>query len=407
MVEGGGLESRCSACATPGSNPGLSAILLRAFPGVIWPEFEPPEASITRLAASGFTVEPVAVENLRVRRRVQIRVGLRTRNMARKLLKGCGIFVLLAAFLCCAGMAWIFHAHKPHFPWPSPRSTIDEATWKKAAAEPAKTETRLKVLTWNVQFLPAFLAAFSEHLQKLQSERAPWIAEYLNGLDYDVICFQEAFDNKAVAALIDGLKQKYPYVVFPQYASQWRALSNGVLFMSRAPIRYVDHVTYPGLSRIEWWTSKGCCLIEGIKDGIRFQMAGTHFPTGRQSGKDASVAAICSRILPHREAGVAFIALGDFNTRKGSPEYEELLKALNVRDFPIDDPRPFTSDPENTWKKGRARGPSLIDHVLLDPNGSGTEFARRFVQRATHEYQGAKMDLSDHYGLAAEIVLKP
>jgi endonuclease/exonuclease/phosphatase family metal-dependent hydrolase len=327
--------------------------------------------------------------------------------MLKRILLRSAKVLLLCLVIACVGMAWVFHVHERHFPWPDPTSSISEAEWQRAATELAKPETQLKVLTWNIQMLPALLGPFSASLRKLQYVRAPWIVEYLNGQDCDVICLQEVFDQKAFGILKQGLQQKYPYMVFPQYASPFRALSNGVLFVSRVPIRYVDYAAYPGLRRIEWWTSKGCTLIEGVKDGLHFQMAGTHFPTGRQTGKDAAVAAIHDRLLPERKSHVPFIALGDFNTNKGSPEYDRLLSALEVHDGTIDDPRPYTNDPDNTWKRGEGKTLKLIDHVLLNPNGTETAFVSLHVQRARHEYMGAPLDLSDHFGLASVIILKP
>ena len=137
----------------------------------------------------------------------------------KRLLLGCGKVLLVCLLLVCVCVGWTFHVHKRMFPLAPPRSSIDETAWKQAAVAPAKPETKLKVLTWNIQMLPTFLAPFSKDLQKLQHVRAPWIVDYLNGQDYDVICFQEAFDQKALAILEKGLRQKYPYMVFPQYAS--------------------------------------------------------------------------------------------------------------------------------------------------------------------------------------------
>ncbi len=328
--------------------------------------------------------------------------------MKKRLMLGCGAVALACLLVASAALAFVFHSVRRECPWSS-APALDEMTWTRLTASSASPhEVKLTVLTWNIQMLPALLDRFSSDLRKKQNERAPWIVDYLNAQDYDVICFQEVFDQNALAVLKEGLKGKYPYAVDPQYASPWRALGNGVLFVSRAPIRYVNHVTYPGLERVEWWTSKGCCLIEGVKDGFRFQMAGTHFPTGKQRIKDAALAAIHDRLLPLCKDRVPLIVLGDFNTRKGSSEYETLLKTLEVQDSSIDDLRPYTSDSINSWKSGKTgRGPALIDHVLLDAHGTATVFDRASIQRATHEYQGAPMDLSDHYGLVAEILLRP
>jgi hypothetical protein len=44
--------------------------------------------------------------------------------------------------------------------------------------------------------------------------------------------------------------------------------------------------------------------------------------------------------------------------------------------------------------------------VLLNPRGTGTAIVRQTIQRVRKEYEGKSIDLSDHYGLVAEILLK-
>ncbi|HNR30311.1 MAG TPA: alpha/beta fold hydrolase [Candidatus Hydrogenedentes bacterium] len=284
-------------------------------------------------------------------------------------------------------------------------AAVDPLPAKAETAPPP--ETVLKVLTWNIQMLPATFGAIDPRLDKMQAIRAPWIIEYLNQSDYDVLCLQEVLDTAILDQLEAGLKTVFPHVVPPQYAADGRAFSNGVLFMSRVPIRYVAHVVFEDLSRIEMFTSKGCCLVEGEKDGIPFLLAGTHFPTGKQAIKDKAVTAIAERLLgPHRREGVPVILAGDFNTAKGSQEYGELLRITETTDFPVDDPRPYSSDSRNSWKTDKPRKLSLIDHVLLDPRGTATAFSRIAIQRPTREYEGRTIDLADHYGVIGEFVLR-
>lgn len=271
-------------------------------------------------------------------------------------------------------------------------------------AEPASDAVTLKVLTWNIQMLPTVLDALDKRLDKMQAERAPWIIEFLNQCDYDIVCLQEVLDPAIQKQLEEGLKAAYPYEVPPQYAADGRAFSNGVLFMSRVPIKYVAHVVFDDLTRIEIFTSKGCCLIEGEKDGYAFQLGGTHFPTGKQVTKDKAVVSIAEELLqPNRRDGIPLILAGDFNTSKGSPEYDELLKLTGTADFSIDDPRPYSSDSQNSWKTDKPRKLNLIDHILLDPCGTATAFSRITIQRARREHEGKTIDLADHYGVAAEI----
>ena len=60
----------------------------------------------------------------------------------------------------------------------------------RVAADPAGAKAHLKILTWNIQMLPTAFDRFSESLQREQKLRAPWIIEYLNGQDYDIVVLQ-------------------------------------------------------------------------------------------------------------------------------------------------------------------------------------------------------------------------
>ncbi|MCX5757566.1 MAG: hypothetical protein NTU83_03485, partial [Candidatus Hydrogenedentes bacterium] len=124
--------------------------------------------------------------------------------MKKRLMLGCGGVALSCLLAAGVALAWVFHSVRRECPW-SPVPTFDEKTWARLATPPLSApkprETKLKVLTWNIQMLPTLFDRFSRDLRKMQHERAPWIVDYLNAQDYDVICFQEAFDQKALAVL--------------------------------------------------------------------------------------------------------------------------------------------------------------------------------------------------------------
>lgn len=276
------------------------------------------------------------------------------------------------------------------------------------AAVTARAEggTRLKLLTWNIQMLPSLFGGRIEKLDKMQHLRAGWIVEYLKQQDYDVVCLQEAFDPRCVKILVDGLKDTYPHIVVPRYGGHFWQQSSGVMFLARVPIRHVAHVVYPTGERIERFAAKGATLIEGSKDGVVFQIAGTHFQTGKERFKrqDAQTAAR-DLLQPNRRDRVPQFFVGDFNIRKDTPEYEVLMRETGMVEFPIDDPRPYTSDATNSWKRGTQKQ-SQIDHVLLDARGTKTTVTRQQIQRARREHRGDTIDLADHYGVIAEVTVE-
>ncbi|HPO12421.1 MAG TPA: endonuclease/exonuclease/phosphatase family protein [Candidatus Hydrogenedentes bacterium] len=278
---------------------------------------------------------------------------------------------------------------------------------KQASAQTVtKPQTNLNILTWNVQMLPAMFGTWIAKLDKMQHLRAAWIADYLKQQEYDVVCLQEAFDPKCVKQLVDGLAEAYPYVVLPRYGGYRWQQSNGVLFLSRVPIKHIAHIVFPRGAGIERFAAKGCTLVEGVKDGLAFQIAGTHFQTGKDRFREADSKVAAQDILKkYQRSKVPQFFVGDFNIKKGTPLYARLLQDSGMKDFPIDDPRPYTSDSKNSWKQGKKKL-AHIDHILLNPEGTETTITVQHIQRAKRDYNGKTIDLSDHYGVIAESLLK-
>ena len=271
-----------------------------------------------------------------------------------------------------------------------------------APAPDAASEATL--LTWNIQMLPARLGCIVEPLNRMQHERAPEIVNYLNGQNYDLLCLQEVFDKTSTRILLEGLRREYPYAVLPQ-RRPWRTQTNGVLFMSRFPIRLAGYVPFDELKGVEHYVSKGCTLVECVKDGVRFQIGGTHFPTGKSAYKHAASRKTGENLLiPLARPQVPQFLMGDMNVASGTEDFDILLKATRMSQWPVNDPRPFTTEPENTW---RGRGKTAqIDHVLLNPNGTGTAVTNQVIQRAKADFGGKSLDLADHYGVAARVLIK-
>src|SRR3954470_7913267 len=65
---------------------------------------------------------------------------------------------------------------------------------------------KIKVLSWNIYMLPGVFG--SDNVR-----RAEAIGRVLSSGDYDVIVFQEAFDQKARRVISRLLKDAYPYEV--------------------------------------------------------------------------------------------------------------------------------------------------------------------------------------------------
>jgi len=271
-----------------------------------------------------------------------------------------------------------------------------------ADADPAP----LKVLTWNIQMLPTFPSVAA--LNKGQAMRAPWIIDYLNASDYSIVCLQEVIDPKMTALLKEGLKKTFPYVVSADAKGGFSGTSGGILFASRIPIKYVDHIVYKNVKGVDALAEKGCVLVSGEHDGVPFQIAGTHLQAGFNEVKDKQIPEIAGILQKHKQEGTPQFLVGDMNIDTADKDrYALLLKTTETGDFPLDDPSPYTVDSENSWKEGkRKKGGGRIDHVLLNPRGTKSTITRQTVQRARREHEGKTIDLADHYGVVAEVTLE-
>ncbi len=275
------------------------------------------------------------------------------------------------------------------------------------AAELAKDGVPVRMLTWNIQMLPTIVDAYSASLRKMQYERLPWIIEYLSRADYDVVCLQEVLDPIITPKLIEALEQTYTYIVEPQ-KEPGNMLSSGVMFAAKFPITLVAFACFSQAASEDALASKGCTLVEGEIDGVRFQMAGTHLQAGHQEVRSAQYVEMGERILrPNRHEGVPQFLMGDFNTgRNETDRYAELLKATDMSDAPVDDPRPYSDDSSNSWNPGH-QGDDLIDHVLFNTCGTGSTIKCLKIQRPRHTMDdGRVIDLADHYGVIGDAVVK-
>ncbi|MDQ1256161.1 MAG: hypothetical protein QG656_757 [Candidatus Hydrogenedentes bacterium] len=279
-----------------------------------------------------------------------------------------------------------------------------------AQAEPASPvkQPNLKLLTWNIQMLPTTFDRFSRSLQKKQALRAPWVIEYLNDQDYDIVVLQEVIDPAVTEKIKEGLAKTYPYIVAQKSVKGIAGASGGILFASRIPIKYVTHIVFENVAGVDALAEKGCTLVEGEKDGVRFQVGGTHLQAGHQDEKDKEYVELGEGIVkPFKKEGIPQILMGDFNTGpEDTDKFSLLLGATEMQSFPLDDPSPYTCDGKNSWNHPGKRG-DRPDHVFLNPRGTGTTIVRQTIQRARKEYEGKTIDLADHYGVVAEVLLTP
>ncbi len=176
----------------------------------------------------------------------------------------------------------------------------------------------------------------SEDLQKKQAVRAPWIIEYLDKQDYDIIALEEIIDRKITEDLKAGLKTRYPHIVAPPSKSGISGTSGGILLASRIPLKYVAHIVYKNVAGVDRLAEKGCLMAEAERDGVRFQIAATHLQAGHNEMKEKQIPEIWEGILkPNMQPGVPQFLVGDMNVASDvddeRPRWRMLLATTHMR----------------------------------------------------------------------------
>lgn len=257
--------------------------------------------------------------------------------------------------------------------------------------------------------LPNAFGLFSSALRKKQHIRAPWIIAHCVEASYDVIVFQEVFDVDIKRKLKKGLKEAYPYQVDTR-TTKGRLTSNGIFIVSRLPMKYVDHVIYEKGAHEDAWAAKGCTLVEVEKEGMQFQVAGTHLQSGSSDAAEKYRALqyqdIRNLLDKHAKESLPVLVVGDMNTRKSnSPKYTQMIETIGVKDFPLNEVKPYTIDGENSWNK-HEKGIQL-DYVFLQARATQTSIEKQNILRLKENHKGKMIDLADHYGIIAKIKLLP
>lgn len=266
-------------------------------------------------------------------------------------------------------------------------------------------ETEAILVSWNIQMLPNGPTVFSKSLQKKQRIRLPWIVEHCNDADYDIIVFQEVFDIEIKRKLKRQLKKVYPYHISTK-TKFGRLTSNGILIASKFPIKYVDHVIYKKSVTKDAWAAKGCTLIEAERNGVVFQVAGTHLQSGNSEDavahRHSQYAEINTLLESNKKENTPVLVVGDMNTRKANKtNYTKMLTTIDVEDFPLNETEPYTIDSNNYWNT-HDKGIQL-DYILLNSRGTTSTITEQFILRPKKEFKEEKIDFSDHYGVISKV----
>jgi len=221
---------------------------------------------------------------------------------------------------------------------------------------------------------------------------------------FDLLCLQEVFDEDARAALVRALRPTHPHQVEKVHDGDWLNEDSGLVIASRWPLSPPTFEEWNASRGWDRWADKGVVRVRVRVGRRRLTVFNLHMQSDtRRVGEAAYVRRAQVRQLTHfvgRPRGPSLI-VGDFNVPGDTPEYFEMLRALPgaARDlFREANPHEagLTWDGTgNPFIPRRDKDRLRIDYVLALTATPRVRWCR--VERI-----GC---LSDHFGVAAELVL--
>ncbi len=270
------------------------------------------------------------------------------------------------------------------------------STTLKAFAQPSDT---LSFLSWNTYLLPKMFFWTN------QKERAEQIILNMQQEDYDVVVFQEMFDVQIANKVKGRLFEKYPFQFGPGKGGFLR-LNSGVVILSKYPFEQSYLTKFHNCKGPDCRAKKSAIMVTLVKEEKRIQIVGTHL----QSTDGYIYSKIRKNQLhlikrmadQYRQKNVPIVYLGDFNVKKNSSYYGEMLTILSAKDGEITSDLKYGTDPENDlcWS-GK---PKILDYILIDSNQTNAQVIQREFVRYTCDMRKGGCDLSDHYAIKAKVI---
>lgn len=287
------------------------------------------------------------------------------------------------------------------------------------ADEPAPDAATLRIISYNVQFLPGPGRFFNRRGQ--DDYRATEIGRKMS--EYDIVAFNEVFDLGPRQQILDEIKSAWGdrFHVFecPDEFETTKRYNAGLAIVSRYPIVESHHISYSQTSTIKQFgvfadefARKGAvhARIEVVAGStpIRVDVFATHLDSKLASVRKTQIDELADFAIKHVAPQNAIVFLGDFNTR-GNPPYQELADSdYNQLVARLRDVRPTIVDlwvqigegEGGTSDQTKEGGGRRIDYIFFAPAENRTVFVP--INMAVRPFLDPKVTaLSDHSAVEA------
>ncbi len=290
-------------------------------------------------------------------------------------------------------------------------------------ADAASADT-VRVITYNVQFLPGIAAAANKRMNP--EYRATHIAEQMS--EFDIVALQETFDERWRNLIIEELRRHWDgelnVVVSPD--AEGRMTNGGCLILTRLPIVESNSVIYEHFSTpkeyglgADGFAAKGVIharIARSAEDADAentIDVFVTHMEARSTAERELQYPELGAFIKKVSDPDRPMLLLGDLNTR-GNPEYRKdpasryarLMKPLaeSRASGSITDVWPELRGDEvgGTNEQESSSIGNRIDYIILsNPDEAATLLTPRSIE--VKLYQDPEVvALSDHNAVAAQ-----
>jgi endonuclease/exonuclease/phosphatase family metal-dependent hydrolase len=263
------------------------------------------------------------------------------------------------------------------------------------------TSSELKILSWNIYMLP-YISLFNKN-----DQRAKAIAERLNGSDYHIIVFQEAFSSKCRKIMAKILLASFPFQYGPANDARFSLRTNsGLWIVSKFPLTELEQLKFSESKGYDAVARKGAVLFEGLFLGQKFQLLATHLQAkDSQKLRAIQCVEIKEKLLnPYFDEGTPQFLCGDFNIdQHNTPDYHQMLQLLDAKNGILSGKMLVTYDEIENKLAYKTNGQRKILDYALVRNDRLVEKIERKVQTFLSSIGDVESHLSDHYAMELSV----
>lgn len=267
-------------------------------------------------------------------------------------------------------------------------------------------ENSFKIATFNA----GLFEILSKDIVPYVDERINLICEELEKLNVDIICLQEIFSKKHFDLI---KKHLHNFSYFNKAKAKNIFLSPGLCVFSKYPISNNHFTRFSTQQDIEKFSNHGFQTLTIILPNTNLEIVNVHLTSGGLTGnletkRSSKVALKQAQQLLEIKNIQNKILIGDFNCgpRTDIDTYNFFLNE-NFQDiftdFPLDENITWDNQNNLVSKQGFDMPTDRIDHIFTHKNSNFKLIKHEINLNKT--FPNIPYNLSDHYGLQAEIII--